>query len=319
MSLVLVFILLLLIGFGVMVWVLKPTKTEADVQRHLEDIGSMYSLVDNEAATILRRESLSSIPWLNEILQPIPASQSLRLLITQAGSRWTVATLLFGSLLAALLTAWIASFFVPAALLDVLFGLAVGVTPYIYLLAKRRARFARFDALLPEAIDLMSRALKAGHAVTSAIEMVAQEISDPVSEEFRIVFEQQNLGLPIREAILNLAERVPLEDVQFLATAILVQKETGGNLAEVLDKTAALMRERIRLKGQLRIYTAQGRLTGWILSIMPFIIFTLISLANYNYEKKLWTDPMGLHLVYAGLVMLAVGIFTIRRIIDIKV
>ena len=319
MSLVVLFILLLLLGFVVMVWVLKPTKTEADVQRHLEDIGNMYSGLDSEAATILRRESLSSIPWLNAILQQIPASARLRLLISQAGCRWTLATLLFGSLLAALLTGWIVSFFVPAPLLDVVFGAGAGLIPYAYLLAKRRTRFERFDALLPEAIDLMSRALKAGHGVTSAIEMVAQEIADPVAEEFRIVFEQQNLGLPIREAMLNLAERVPLEDVRFLATAILVQKETGGNLAEVLDKTAALMRERIRLKGQLRIYTAQGRLTGWILCLMPFIIFTLISFANYNYEKKLWTDPMALHVVYAGLVMMALGIFTIRRIIDIRV
>ena len=319
MSLVALFILILLLAFGVMVWFLKPTKTEADVQRHLEDIGSMYSVLDSEAATILRRESLSSIPWLNDILQRIPASVQMRLLITQAGSRWTLATLLFGSLLAALLTGWIATFFVPAPLLDAAFGAGVGLIPYVYLLAKRRARFERFDALLPEAIDLMSRALKAGHAVTSAIEMVAQEIADPVSGEFRIVFEQQNLGLPIRDAMLNLAERVPLEDVRFLATAILVQKETGGNLAEVLDKAAALMRERTRLKGQLRIYTAQGRLTGWILCLMPFIIFTLISFANYNYEKKLWTDPAALHVVYVGLAMMALGIFTIRRIIDIKV
>lgn len=319
MSLGVLFVLLLLLSFGVMAWILKPTKTEADVQRHLEDIGGRYSGLEGDVSTILRRQTLSSIPWLNEFLQQIPESDRLRLLITQAGSRWTLATLLFGSLLGTLITAWLASFFVPAALLDVLFGAAVGLMPYVYLLAKRRARLARFDSLLPEAIDLMSRALKAGHAVTSAIEMVAQEIAEPVSGEFRIVFEEQNLGLPIREAMLNLAERVPLEDVRFLATAVLVQKETGGNLAEVLDKTAALMRERIRLKGQLRIYTAQGRLTGWILCLMPFIVFSLISLANYNYEKKLWTEPMGLHMVYVGLVMMAIGVFVIRRIIDIKV
>lgn len=319
MSLVVLFALLLLLCFGMMVWVLKPTKTEADVHRHLEDIGGMYSGLEAEAGNILRRQTLSSIPWLNEFLRQIPASTGLRLLITQAGSRWTLATLLFGSLLGALVTTWILSFLVPAPPLAAVFGIALGLTPYVYLLAKRRARFARFDALLPEAIDLMSRALKAGHAVTSAIEMVAQEISEPVSGEFRIVFEEQNLGLPIREAMLNLANRVPLEDVRFLATAVLVQKETGGNLAEILDKAAALMRERIRLKGQLRIYTAQGRLTGWILCLMPFIILSLICLVNYNYEKKLWTDPMGLHLAYAGLVMMAVGVFTIRRIIDIKV
>ncbi len=317
--LVVLFILVLLLGFGVILWVLKPTKPEADVQRHLQVIGGIYATLDSEGNTILRRESLSSIPWLNDVLEHIPGSQQLRLLITQAGTRWTLATLIFGSLTAAAATGWIVSFLVPALFLDLVFGAAVGFVPYGYLLLKRSVRFNRFDALLPEAIDLMSRALKAGHAVTSAIEMVAQEIAEPVSGEFRIVFEQQNLGLPIREAMMNLASRVPLADVRFLATAILVQKETGGNLAEVLDKTAALMRERIRLKGQLKIYTAQGRLTGWLLCTMPFIIFSLISLVNFNYEKRLWTDPIGLHVVYAGLVMMAIGVLTIRRIIDIKV
>lgn len=319
MSLAFLFTLLLLLAFGVILWVLRPTKTESDVQRHLEVIGGIYAATDSEGNTILRRENLSSIPWLNHLLGQFPGSLNLRLLITQAGSRWTLATLLFGSILAAMVAGWIVSFAVPATVLDVVFGVVVGFAPYGYLLVRRHARFARFNKLLPEAIDLMSRALKAGHAVTSAIEMVAQEIGNPVSGEFRIVFEQQNLGLPMREAMLNLAERVPLEDVRFLATAILVQKETGGNLAEVLDKTAALMRERIRLHGQLKIYTAQGRLTGWILCLMPFIIFSLISLANYNYEKRLWTTPIGLHLVYVGLVMMAIGVLVIRKIIDIRV
>jgi tight adherence protein B len=116
-----------------------------------------------------------------------------------------------------------------------------------------------------------------------------------------------------------LSERVPLEDVRFLATALLVQRETGGNLAEILDKTAAVMRERIRLKGQLRIYTAQGRVTGWILCLLPFIVFFLINLVNRDYEKKLWTDPLGLHIVYAGLIMMVAGILVIRKIVDIKV
>ncbi len=319
MSLGFLFFILLLVAFGVMLWVLKPTRSEADVQRHLQQISGVYTAVDSGGATILRRESLSSIPWLNNLLLQLPGSLRLRMLITQAGSGWTLATLLFGSVFAALFTSWILTFIVPATLLDILFGVAVGLVPYVFLLIKRAARFARFDALLPEAIDLMSRALKAGHAITSMIEMVSQEIAEPIAGEFKIVFEQQNLGLPMRDAVLHLAERVPLADVRFLATAILVQKETGGNLAEILDKTAALMRERMRLKGQLKIYTAQGRLTGWILCAMPFIIFALLSVVNFNYEKKLWTEPMGIHLIYAGLVMMAVGVLVIRKIIDVKV
>jgi tight adherence protein B len=318
MSPLLLFGLLLALSFGVVAWVLKPTRTESNVQRHLSSIGRMY-VSDAQGSTILRQEALSTIAWVNSLLRSIPRTAALRLFIMQAGSNWTVGALTFGSVLATFVVAWVLSLFVRALLLAVIAGVAAGLIPYVYLYVKRAARFSRFDALLPEAIDLMSRALRAGHAVTSAIEMVSQEIAEPVASEFGIVFKEQNLGLPIREAIVGLVERVPLEDVRFLATAILVQKETGGNLAEVLDKTSAVMRERIRIRGQLRIYTAQGRVTGWVLCTLPFVVFLVINLVNHDYEKKLWTDPLGLHVVYVGLVMMAIGIYAIRKIIDLKV
>lgn len=149
--------------------------------------------------------------------------------------------------------------------------------------------------------------------------MVAREIADPVGAEFRRVFEEQNFGLPIREALLNLAKRVPVPDLRFLVTAMLVQKETGGNLAEVLDKTCAVIRERTRLLGQLRIYTAQGRMTGWILGLLPFIVFLLMNLVNPGYAQMLLHDPAGRKAVWIGLGLMAVGVWLIRRIVDIKV
>ena len=195
----------------------------------------------------------------------------------------------------------------------------MGLVPYGFLYWQRMMRFRRFEEILPDAIDLMSRALKAGHAVTSMIEMVSQETAEPVASEFRTVFEEQNLGLPLRDAMLNLAHRVPLNDVQFLVTAVLVQKETGGNLAEILDKVAFIMRERMRLKGQLRVYTAQGRLSGWILCLMPFAMVGLMYALNPEYEKKLWTEPLGIYFIYAGLILMAIGILVIRKVVDIKV
>lgn len=319
MSPVILFALILLLAFGAVTWVLRPTKSEADIERHLSAIGSKYT-VDPSGTTILKHEPLSSVPLVNNILLYVPGAQKLRLFISQAGLTWTVGTVIFGSLLACFLVAWLGSLLTSVSSLFALAaGLIAGALPCGYLCMKRMARFRRFESLLPETVDLMSRALKAGHAVTAAIEMVSQEIEEPVASEFKIVFEEQNLGLPVREAMLNLAERVPLDDVLFLITAILVQKETGGNLAEVLDKTAALLRDRMRLKGQLRIYTAQGRLTGWFLSLLPFIMFALINLINHSYEKSLWTDPLGRHIVYAGLIMMAIGIFLIRKIVNIKV
>ncbi len=318
MSPFLLFGLLMLLTFGVLVWLLRPSKTETDLQRHLSSISDIYT-AESEEANILKREALSSIPFLNDVLHRIPGTLKLKLLIFQAGQTWTVATVLLSSLMAAALALWGASIVIPALPLVILAAALVGLSPYIYLLWKRAARFRRFEEILPEAIDLMSRALKAGHAVTSMIEMVSQETAEPVASEFRIVFEEQNLGLPLREAVLNLANRVPIEDVRFLVTAMLVQKETGGNLAEILDKTAFIMRERARLKGQVRIYTAQGRVSGWVLCMMPFVMFLLLYLVHPDYERKLWTNPLGLHLIYVGLAMMAIGVLIIRKIVDIKV
>jgi tight adherence protein B len=317
MSAVILFGLLLILSFGVLLYFLKPTAAETAVQQHLEGIEE--SRVADRGGTILRKEGFSSNPLLDEVLRQLPGSVETSRLIRQSGQNWQVGPLLLLSAGAAVLTWWVASNAIPSLVLSGLVGLAVGVSPYIYLYIVREIRFRRFDDLLPEAVDLMSRGLRAGHAVTAVLEMVGTEMADPVGSEFRSLHEEQSLGLPLREAMLNLVERVPRDDVRFLATAILLQKETGGNLAQILDKTAAVMRERARLRGQLRIYTAQGRITGWILCIAPFAMFGLISLVNKNYEKVLFTEPAGLHMVYAGLIMMVIGVLFIRKIIDIKV
>jgi tight adherence protein B len=300
------------------VLVLRPTRKEKDLRHHLKSIGGLYD-VDSDGNTVLKKDPLSSLPWLDALLGKAPFSYRLRLFISQAGSECSVARLLLGSLAMAGIAARAVAWQLSDALLALLVGACVGSLPYLYFGVKRMARLRRFETLLPEAVDLMSRAMKAGHGVSSAIEMVAEEIAEPVKTEFRTVFEEQTLGLPLREAVLNLAHRVPLDDVQVLVTGILVQKETGGNLAEILDKTSAVMRERIRLKGQLRVYTAQARVTGFILCILPFFVFLVLNVINHNYEKLLLTDPLGIKLVYAGLTMMVVGILVIRKIIRIKV
>jgi len=315
---VLLFIVLLVITFGVILWILTPGKRESDLQRHLKEIGSLHA-TDPGGVDILKLESLSAIPWLNRILIKIPGARELQLLLSQSGSRATVGTLIFSSLVFVCAGAWASAFLIPSIAFNLVIGLAAGSLPYLYFRVKREARLRKLDVQLPEAIDLMSRALRAGHAIISAIEVIAQETSEPLSTEFRIVFDEQNLGLPIREALLNFVKRVPTDDARFLATAILVQKETGGNLAEILDKAASVMRERMRLKGQLRVYTAQGRLTGWFLCLLPFLIFTLIAFVNHDYEKQLWANPIGVKLLYASLALMALGIYTIRKIINVRV
>jgi len=223
------------------------------------------------------------------------------------------------SLLATVLTALIASFFLSGSFLAVIAGVVAGSIPYIYLLIMREQRFQKCDQLLPEAIDLMARGLRAGHALTAVLEMVGSETAEPIASEFRRLAEEHSLGLPLRDATMNLVARLPRDDMRFLATAILLQKETGGNLAAILDKTAAVARERSRLRGQLRIYTAQGRVTGWVLCLMPFIMFGILSAVNWQFEKLLVTEDLGKTMVYFGLGLMVLGVLTIRKIIDVKI
>ena len=316
---VLLFILLLISSFGVVLYFLKPTKTEAAVEQHLATIEDSRGAGVNADGTILKQAPLSSNPVVDDLIRRLPGTLGLASLIKQAGETWQVGSVLVGSVTALVVGSWIASYFMPTDVLSAIVGLLLAASPIIYLYVLREIRFRKCDSLLPEAVDLMARGLRAGHAVPAVLEMVGREIAEPLAGEFRALAEEQALGLPLRDAMLNLVERMPRDDMRFLATAILLQKETGGNLAQILDKTAALARERSRLRGQLRIYTAQGRITGWILCIAPFIMFGLISTVNWSYEKILFTDPSGLHVIYFGMVMMVIGILVIRKIIDIRI
>ena len=318
--LILLFLLLLVATFSIVLYVTRPTKEEADLGDRLAGLGrGGPGTTTSVNPDILKREAYSDLPLINAVLQRLKLAADINTLIQQANSDWTVGRVIFGALLLAVVVGFLAGAWFHSVVLGLICGLVAANGPYVYLRVKRSQRMRAFETTLPEAIDLLSRALRAGHSLTAAIEMVAREIADPVGAEFRRVFEEQNFGLPIREALLNLARRLPVADLQFLVTAMLVQKETGGNLAEVLDKTGAVIRERARLLGQLRIYTAQGRMTGWILSLLPFVVFLLMNLVNPGYARMLISDPTGRKAVWVGLALMATGIWMIRKIVDIKV
>ena len=313
----LLFLMLLILTFGVVFYLIRPTKTETAVQQHLADI--KVARAEETGQTILREEGYSNNPEVSQLIRQVPGALGTLNLLRQSGQPLMVSSVMGISLLATVLTAWISSYFLPATVLSVVAGVAAGSIPYIYLLIMREQRFRKCDQVLPEAIDLMARGLRAGHALTAVLEMVGDEVADPISTEFTRLHEEHSLGLTLRDATMNLVSRLPRDDVRFLATAILLQKETGGNLAVILDKTAAVARERARLRGQLKIYTAQGRITGWVLCTMPFVMFGLLSLLNWNFEKLLFTEPGGRVLIYIGLGLMAAGVFVIRKIIDVKV
>ena len=317
MSLILVFLLLLILVFGFLVYFLRPTSMEKAVEQQLADIGE-EAPSDSPRISILKETTVRPNA-IDEFAHLLPWSHSGTLLIKQAGQTWSLGSLTLFSLAAGVAGYWIASLFDVPVLIAIAIAIAITLGPYIYLYIRREIRFRQFSDLLPEAVDLMSRGLRAGHSISAVLEMVGNEIAEPVGSEFRALQGEQSLGLPLRESMRNLVDRVPVDDMRFLATAILLQKESGGNLAQILDKTANVIRERARLRGQLAIYTAQGRITGYILGCAPFIMFGIISIFNHQYEMTLFSDPFGIKLIYIGLGLMVIGILAIRKIIDVRV
>ena len=206
-----------------------------------------------------------------------------------------------------------------AAVLGLLLGLLLGATPFVYVLHKRSKRFQKFEEELPEALNLMVSALRAGHSLVAALGLVGSESPDPIGGEFKICCDEQNYGLELRTALDNLITRIPLQDMKIVTTAILIQKESGGNLAEVLDKTAYVIRERFRLKRQIRIHTAQGRLTGWILSFLPLVLGIALYFVDPDHMSLLWKRDIGVKLLYGSGVMTVIGAFIIRKIVSMEV
>jgi len=318
MAIILLFTLILVLTFAVILVSTRPSAQEKRLQQRLTSLSPVPGLGE-ENAELLKRTSYSDIPLLDVIFQRLTITQNLKTLIVQSDSKWTVGRLVAATVLVFVSAAWLPMVWLPSLTLRLALASVLASVPYFMIRIQRDRRFRRFEVILPEALDLMTRGLRAGHSVSSTIEMVGQEVAAPVGVEFKKCFEQQNFGLPFREAIEDLARRIPIADLQFLVTAILVQKESGGNLAEVLDKAGVVIRERIRIKGELAIYTAQGKLTGWILGMLPFIMFVLLSMVNAQYTAVLIHDPLGQKLVIVGLVLMTAGFLTIRKIVNIKV
>ncbi|MHB8389058.1 MAG: type II secretion system F family protein [Acidobacteriaceae bacterium] len=268
---------------------------------------------------IRKSELLSAVPWVNRWLLKIEVAPRLRGLLYQANVKWTAGGLLLMSAACFAFPAYLIYLRTGNVIFAILIGLFVGGTPIFYVLHKRRQRFNKFEQELPEALDLMVSALRAGHSLVGALGLVAHESPDPIGAEFRICFEEQNYGLDLRTAMSNLLIRVPLQDLRIVVTAILIQKESGGNLAEVLDKTAYVIRERYRLKRQVRVHTAQGRLTGWILSFLPIVLGIGLYLVNPDAMSLLWKRPIGVKLLYTAAGMTIAGALVIRKIVNMDV
>ncbi len=317
----LVFTVVLVLTFSVVMLFTRPSATDRAIETRIAGIqGTSQGIFLGEGVPeIFKRTNLSEIDWLDRLLQHWNVSHKIRLLASQGDVSWSVPLVLTICGGCGIAGFAILYYYLPEFIAAIMVGVACAFLPFAYLHMRRAKRLKRFNQALPDALDLITRALRAGHSISAAIEIVGQEAAEPVRSEFMEVYRQQNFGLPHREALLELASRVPSQDLHFVITAMLVQKETGGNLVDTLDRTAAVVRDRIRILGEVRTYTAQGRMTGCILGALPIIMFFLINLANRSYARVLIEDPTGRKLIYAGGAGMVLGALMIRKIVNIKV
>jgi len=267
----------------------------------------------------LRDEMLSRIPAFDSILRRSERISLLQKLLSQGEVDIRAGNFLVLCLGSALVFGLIL-FFAGGNVLFGWAGLLIGFfLPYAYASHMRAKRFQRFEERFPEAIDTLARAVRAGHAFTTALELIANEVSEPVAGEFRQLYEEQKFGLPVRDALINLTERVPLVDIKFFVTAVMLQRETGGNLAEILDGLSYVIRERFKILRQVRVHTAQGRLTMVLLMALPPVIVLTMQLMNPGFIRPLFTEPLGHAFIVAGITLQTIGYFFIRKIIRIQV
>jgi len=320
-------VIAVLVFIGVFAIVAVPLVAAAPSNNSKHALAALDAVLKTEPSQIVRQqnlsvrkdEQLSSIPWLNKKLLELDIARYLRNMVSQAGLDWSAGRLLIMSVAGIALPPYILYMFfhsIPLALISaaVFGGLPIGIVSF-----KRGRRFAAFEKALPEALDLMVSGLRAGHSLLAAIALVSKECPEPVKSEFKICFEEQNYGLELKVALENLLTRVPLQDMKITAAAILIQKESGGNLAEVLDKTSQVIRDRFRLKRQIQVYTAQGRLTGWILTALPVILGLLIYFIDPELMSIMWKRPIGIDLLWGAAGSIVIGGLIIRHIANIDV
>lgn len=298
-------------------------KREKAIQNRLQEVSGGAAMTTEDGAiadtTLLRKESSGPLPNIDRVATEALKGSQVERWLQQSGTAMTISAVVLTTLLFGVLAS-IATFMFThlwwAAMVAFVAGL--GIQPMI-LKHKRTARIAKFEEHFPEALDLLSRAVRAGHAFSAGMKMVADELEDPVGPEFRKAFDEQNYGLPLKESLNALAERIPLLDVKFFATAVLIQRETGGNLAEILDNLANVVRERFKIRRQVRVHTAHGRFTGYVLMALPAFLAVALMFINPEHMNLLFEEKLGQMMIVACIVMQAIGFIWIKQIVKIEV
>ena len=306
-------------GYAIVAW-LPGRMAQRRIDQRIADVTTPYRPdVDPSTAHLVKRGAQGMVPALDRIAQDTAWGSRSAGLIEQAGMKIGVSTLLIVAALTMVICAFgaVAVFRLSVAAIP---GGAIGAAlPFLMLVRRRTQRMRRFEEQFPEALDLLSRAIRAGHAFTTAVGMVADEAPDPIGPEFKKAFDEQNFGLSLKEALGNLSQRVPLMDVHFFVTAVLIQRETGGNLSEILDNLSHVVRERFKILRQVRVYTAHGRLTGYVLLGLPAALAVALAFINPSHMDLLFKERMGQMMLMSAVVMQVIGYFWIRQVIKIEV
>ena len=314
----LTFIFLGLVTFVAVAFFLRPTQDQKALFRRVAGIKTernAFGLAVEELEQYLKVKREGPFGWLEDIVEHVDIARRLQLQILQANSTTTLGTMLmqtFGLAVGVFLVAYL---FSSMLVLSALIGLAASYIPFGLLQFKRGRRLKAFETALPDAIDMMARSLRAGHSLPAAISIVAEQSQEPAKAEFSEVFKQQNYGLPLRDALMQLLQRVPSQDLRVVVTGMLVQKDTGGNLAEILDRIVHVIRERVRIGREVRTHTAQGRMTGWILCLLPIVLLLIINVMSPGYSKVLFEEGIGRTMLYMGIGLLITGGLIIRQIV----
>jgi len=316
-----VFLIALILSFVILMLGTRETTSSKSAQLRLRTIRHSIHVQKpgNRGAELEAEGDRNLVASIGDFLRRYSFATSLQLLLIHADSSMSLGSVVIAC------AAWALGCGLFILLLSRATVLACGATiagaaiPYICLRIKRARRVKAFNTALPDAIDLMARSLRAGHSMNSSIELVAEQSAEPLASEFVQLYKLQRLGRHFRDALLEMGARIPSRDLQFLITAILVQKDTGGDLTEILDRSAHVIRERIRIQGEVRVRTAQGRMTGWILSLLPLIMLALLNMVSPGYSSILLHDPVGQKLLYAGGFLIFVGGLIILRIVDVQV
>lgn len=270
-------------------------------------------------ASLVKQRLLSDEPWLARLLQSLPRVHQMDRLLQQSGLPWNMARFQGLTVIAAVIGFLFSLIMGFPWQVVIILTLVFGALPFVYVFNSKQKRLEKIEQQLPDALDMMSRAMQAGHAFPGALQMVGSESPEPIAGEFKLTFDEVNYGIPLHEALLNLATRVPSTDLRYFVIAVLVQRETGGNLSEILGKISKLIRERLKLMATIKVLSAEGRLSAWILTILPFVLAILISIINPRLMSMLWTDETGRKMIAGALTLMIIGIFWMWRMIKIRV